>query len=89
MTDLKDKIIVESEAWSVQHLKDQLDKLEVAIRLDERERVVEEVESWLVDEEYPITDPESIDYGEMLEHPWNEYRAELRTKLTQLKGEVK
>lgn len=55
-------------------------------RADERKKVIEEVESWLVDEEYPITDPDSIDYGMMLASPKNEWNEELRAKLNQLKG---
>lgn len=69
-------------------VEDKLQRFLATALEEERAKVLSEVEGWLVDEEYPITDPDSIDYGKMLEHPWNEYRAELRTKLNQLKEEI-
>jgi hypothetical protein len=58
--------------------------IDARIRADERAKIL----ALLVDEEYPITDPDSIDYGKMLAHPKNEWNEELRTAIEQM-GEVK
>lgn len=53
---------------------------------EEREKVLSEVEGWLVD----VKEPKSgiSDYvDDFARHSVNEYCAELRTKLNQLKGE--
>lgn len=80
-----DEEVMKFEAWSKLIEKQHREELAQA-QQQERQRVIEEVERLLVDKSYPITDPDSIDYGKMLESPINEWNAELRKKLNQLKG---
>lgn len=50
-------------------------------KLEEREKIL----ALLVDEEYPTTDPDSIYYGKMFVFPKNEWNAELRQQIKDMK----